>query len=139
MTPPFFIRSPFDFHDPVVYHCFTSPHRRAVMHKEERRAHPRFTISQAIEVQFPKETIFDAVGIDLSEAGIKLETERDLDATSKIFILVQTGDGEYDKFYFDGIVAWKKSSGKKHTYGIQITDIDRGSLMIMKTFIKHRK
>lgn len=109
------------------------------MHKEERRAHPRFTISQAIEVQFPKETIFDAVGIDISEAGLKIETARDLDTTAKIFILVQTGDGEHDKFYFDGIVAWKKPSGRKHIYGIQITDIDKGSLLTMKSFIKHRK
>ena len=109
------------------------------MQKEERRAHPRFTISQAIEVQFPKETMFDAVGIDISAKGIKIETARDLDPTAKIFILVQTGEEEHEKFYFDGVVAWKKTAGKKHTYGIQITDIDNGSRLAMKLFIRHRK
>ena len=29
--------------------------------------------------------------------------------------------------------------GLMDTYGIQITDIDKGSLMTMKSFIKHRK
>jgi hypothetical protein len=108
------------------------------MHKEERRRHPRFTISQAIEVQFPKETSFDAEGIDVSTSGIKITAERDLDLDAKIFILVQTGEGENDKFYFDGIVAWKKPAGKKHSYGIQITDIDKGSMLTMNSFIKKR-
>ena len=109
------------------------------MQKEERREHPRFTISQAIEVQFPKETMFDAVGIDISEKGIMIETARNLDPTAKIYILVQTGEEEHDQFYFDGVVAWKKTAGKKHTYGIQITDIDNGSRLAMKLFIRHRK
>ena len=104
--------------------------------QNERRKHERFTISQAIEAKFPKETLFDAVGLDLSEDGIRIEAARHLDPYAKIFILVQTGEGEHDKFYFDGVVAWVEKAGHKNIYGIQITDIDYDSKKHLKEFVK---
>ena len=104
--------------------------------KQERRKHERFAISQAIEAKFPKETIFEAVGLDLSEDGMRIETDRHLDPYAKIFILVQTGEGEHDKFYFDGVVAWTEKEGHKSIYGLQITDIDYDSRIHLKEFIK---
>ena len=107
--------------------------------KAERRIHPRFSIAQAIEAEFPKETIFEAEGLDISENGIRIETERKLETYAKIFIMIQTGESETDKFYFDGVVAWVKGAGKKYTYGINITDIDPGSLINMRHFIRTRE
>lgn len=105
---------------------------------QERRSHPRFHIAQAIEAEFPKETSFEAEGLDLSAEGIKISTSTELGLNAKIFILIQTGDGEDEKFYFDGVIAWSKPGGKHHVYGIRITDIDKGSLLKMKSFI-HKK
>ena len=105
---------------------------------QERRKHTRFNIAQAIEIEFPKETSFEATGLDLSANGIKISTAATLGLNAKIFILVQTGEGETDKFYFDGIIAWAKPGAKHHIYGIRITDIDKGSLLKMKSFI-HKK
>ncbi|MGL4370398.1 MAG: PilZ domain-containing protein, partial [Spirochaetota bacterium] len=79
----------------------------------ERRKHPRFSIAQAIEIKFPKEVIFEAEGLDLSEDGMRIRTERHLEPDAKIFIMIQTGEGETDKFYFDGVAAWSEVHGKK--------------------------
>jgi hypothetical protein len=107
--------------------------------RSERRTYPRFGIAQAIEVEFPKETIFDAEGLNISEAGIKIQTDRDLDQHAKIFILIQTGDGPDDKFYFDGVVSHIISKGKKNQYGIGITDISIDDREKMRAFISSRK
>jgi hypothetical protein len=107
--------------------------------RTERRTFPRFSIAQAIEVEFPKETIFDAEGLNLSEAGIKIQTDRELDLHAKIFILIQTGDGPDDKFYFDGIVSRIINKGKKNQYGIGVTDISFDDREKMKAFISSRE
>jgi PilZ domain len=107
--------------------------------KPERRTFPRFGIAQAIEVEFPKETIFDAEGLEISEAGIKIQTDRELEQHAKIFILIQTGDGPDDKFYFDGVVSRIISKGKKNQYGIGVTDISFDDREKMKVFISNRK
>ena len=103
----------------------------------ERRKHHRFNIAQAIEIEFPKETIFDAAGIDLSETGLRIKTERDMDAYARIFIMIATGGGEDDKFYFDAVVVWKKGAHGNFEYGLKIADIDAGSAQKLKKFIKH--
>lgn len=94
----------------------------------ERRVHHRFPIAQAIEIEFPKETVFEAEGLDLSLDGLRIQTDRIMDLYAKIFIMIQTGDGEEDRFYFDGVISWVRGQGKKHQYGIQITDISPDNL-----------
>jgi len=73
----------------------------------------------------------------VSDQGIRIETNRHLESYSKIFILVQTGEGESDKFYFDGVVAWSEKSQERNIYGIEITDIDFDSRLHLNTFIQN--
>ena len=102
----------------------------------ERRHHHRFHIAQAIEIKFPKETMFDADGIDLSENGLRIRTHRDMETYAKVFIMVKTGDQEDDKFYFDAVVIWKKGAHENYEYGLNIANIDHDSLLRLKKFVK---
>jgi hypothetical protein len=101
----------------------------------ERRKYPRFEIAQAIEIRFPKETGFYAEGIELSEAGIRIQTDRDLGLNARLFILIQTGDGPDDTFYFDGVVLRIIFKGKNSLYAVGITDISTEDKEKLKAFI----
>jgi hypothetical protein len=102
----------------------------------ERRHHNRFHIAQAIEIEFPKEIVFEADGIDLSETGLRILTRQDMEIYAKVFIMMKTGNMENDKFYFDAVVIWKKGANENYEYGLKITDINHDSLLKLKKFIK---
>lgn len=87
----------------------------------EKRKHPRFEISQLVEIDYGHETFFSAEGLNLSRTGVLCKTEEECPLSSKIFMMMTFPDKHEQKVInFEGIVVRSVQKQKGWEIGISI-------------------
>ena len=87
---------------------------------DERRRAGRFKINQLVQMSFDREEFISAKGIDLSELGMLVESEDELDLGAKVFLLFEVpGPEGSQSIQSDGIVAHSVKTKGKYRTGIE--------------------
>ena len=101
----------------------------------EKRASPRFPISQFVDVSYNKETFIKATGINLSTSGLLCELDGSVEPYSKIFILLDLMDKK-EPIEIQGIIVRIDKKGKNYLAGVEFSDLYEEDVTRLKKFIK---
>lgn len=101
----------------------------------EKRSSPRFPIDQFVDVSYTREKFIKADGINISLNGLLCELDGPVEPYSKIFILLDTHDGE-SPMELEGIIVRIDKKGKKYLAGVEFSDIYDEDKDRLKKFIK---
>jgi hypothetical protein len=89
----------------------------------ERRASKRFSIKQFVDLSSNGQDFLHARGIDLSEGGLRCESEVPLDPMTPVFIMIGfSGEGGETVVQVEGYVAHSKMEAGRCVVGISFTD-----------------
>ncbi|HPS85542.1 MAG TPA: PilZ domain-containing protein [Spirochaetota bacterium] len=92
----------------------------------ERRKHPRFGISQLVEVDLGQEKYINAEGINLSRNGVLCKTEDECPLYSRVLLMVTLPYKNEERIVnMEGIVSRSVHKGKGWETGINITSINK--------------
>ncbi|MDH4200724.1 MAG: PilZ domain-containing protein [Spirochaetia bacterium] len=100
----------------------------------EKRVAPRFPISQFVDVSYTREKFIKATGINLSATGMLCDLEGPVEPYSKIFILLDVGEGK--PIELEGIIVRIEKKGKTYLAGVEFSDIYDEDKSRLKKYIK---
>lgn len=61
---------------------------------QEKRNFPRFRLTQLIEMNYARETFLAGTALNLSEGGLLVQTEKNLEPYTKMFVMLSFGEGQ---------------------------------------------
>jgi hypothetical protein len=95
---------------------------------DDKRASPRFKISQAIEFSFAHEDFFTADAENIGKGGFAFKTNRPVNLHSVLFFLLDLPGPEGNvQIGVEGVCIHSEKTGDgKHTVGVRFTDFRPG-------------
>lgn len=100
----------------------------------DQRRHPRFTINQAMTIEFAKEQNVDCTGVNLSESGLLMETDSHLQVYDRLFIMFTIP--EETVITIEAIVMRVDKKGKKFLVAVEIAEIKPEDKKLLKKYLK---
>jgi hypothetical protein len=94
---------------------------------EEKRKHPRFTVSQFISISFDRENFVQVTAEDISQGGMRCRTTEPVDPLTRVFLMVTfpTGSGDH-VLRTEGMVVHAQKEGDDYRLGVQFMDSGGG-------------
>ncbi len=91
---------------------------------QDKRRHPRFTISQFISVSFDRESFVQVSAEDISQGGMRCRTAVPIDPLTRVFLMVTipTITGDYI-LKVEGVVVHSRKDGPDYALGVQFVDL----------------
>ncbi len=102
----------------------------------DKRAAPRFSVSQMIEMRFGRERWVHARGLDISATGFRCRTMEPLDPGTSIFLLLSLGGDR--EITADAVLihtAPDDDEGSGYTAGFAFTTVHHDSQAILDAFL----
>ena len=106
---------------------------------KERRRDSRFTIRQAVEIQFGKERFTHLSGYDLSRGGLGAVSREPLELSSRVYLIVEVHDDE-----ISGTIAGEAQVNHctlrdDDTYfvGLEFLDLSATSSSLLERYLQH--
>jgi len=107
--------------------------------KQDKRKDERFSISQIFEIEFMKEKVFSARGLNISKGGLLCETEYPIEPMARVFLVFHLPRSRSRRaLRTEGTVIHVRKKGEMYEFGVtfgDITDEDREAIF---TYLKKR-
>ena len=106
---------------------------------QDKRKHNRFGISQIFEIEFMKEKVFSARGLDISEGGLLCETEYPIEPMARVFLMFKLPNTRSRHVLrTEGTAVHVSKKGKMYVFGVSYGDIsDEDKNAILDYVKKH--
>lgn len=91
---------------------------------QEKRNFPRFRLEQLIEVSYGRETFLAASGVNLSEGGMLVRTDKPLEPYSRMFVMISFGaDSSLPPLTIDAMVLRTEKADVAFQSGLEFIDV----------------
>jgi len=103
---------------------------------EEKRKHPRFYVSQLVNIEFGKETFIDAQGLNISHGGIYCRTNALIEPLTRVFIMLDLNfDGKVLTIRTEGVVVHSAMNNNQCFTGIEFMPLCNEDENVLKDYI----
>jgi hypothetical protein len=100
---------------------------------QDKRKHERFGISQIFEIEFMKENVFSARGLNISDGGLLCETDYPIEPMARVFLVFNLPRAKKNyALRTEGTVIHVRKKGKMYEFGVSygdITDEDKNTIL----------
>ena len=103
---------------------------------DERRSKQRFNVSQFVDISFMKEDFIPVVGLNISENGLLVKSDRPLDPYTKIFFLISLGS-DAEPIKGEGLSIHSDEEDGQYLIGVQIIDMKYQDKLKLKAFLEN--
>jgi hypothetical protein len=104
---------------------------------QDKRKFERFTISQIFEIEFMKEKVFSARGLNISKGGLLCETEYPIEPMARVFLVFRLpGSRSGRVLRTEGTVIHVKRRGEMNEFGVTFGDITEEDKENILTYLK---
>lgn len=106
-----------------------------MMTSDERRSKQRFDVCQFVDVSFMREEFIHVEGVNLSEDGILVKGDRSVEPYTKIFFMLNLGDGG-DPIKGEGLSIRCELSEGKYYIGVKILELKHKDRLRLRSFLE---
>lgn len=105
--------------------------------REERRKARRFTIDEMVELEFGRELVVHASGINLSATGLLCRSDCYLEPATEVSLVltVPSGSGSHT-VSCDGVVVRSEKGKSRHLIAIRFTSLADKDVGALSAFLK---
>ena len=103
---------------------------------DDRRQSRRFALRQIIDVTFPRETMFQAEGLNLSEGGMMCRTSHPVEPLARVYLMLSlsTASGSY-MLKTEGCIVHVEQKGDQYLFGMAFEHLEGQDLEALRAYL----